>query len=175
MIGHLVYAESFDCLSRSEYHPWVKLIFSTMRVISWNRSFNCLAPQITRLLIKPVPQKVVDEGHALLEMTRAKLHRRIEAKLQYTDLMENLLVAQKQGKITMDEVFDNATPLNVAGSETTSIALAGATYFLRQNSEVYQKLKTEVWSAFNHRGEINISKAAGLRYLAAVIDETMRL
>lgn len=146
-----------------------------MRVISWNRSFNCLAPQITRLLIKPVPQKVVDEGHALLEMTRAKLHRRIEAKLQYTDLMENLLVAQKQGKITMDEVFDNATPLNVAGSETTSIALAGATYFLRQNSEVYQKLKTEVWSAFNHRGEINISKAAGLRYLAAVIDETMRL
>ncbi|KAL6164014.1 hypothetical protein ACJQWK_09689 [Exserohilum turcicum] len=175
VIGHLLFAESFNCLSRSDYHPWVKFIFSTMRVISWNRSFNRLAPRISQFLIKLVPQKVVDEGNALLEMTRAKLHRRIEAKLQYTDLMENLLVAQKQGKITMDEVFDNATPLIVAGSETTATALSGATYFLNQNPEVYQKLKTEVRSAFTHRSEITISKAAGLRYLAAVIDETMRL
>ncbi|KAL6152337.1 hypothetical protein ACJQWK_04477 [Exserohilum turcicum] len=175
VIGHLLFAESFNCLSRSDYHPWVKFIFSTMRVISWNRSFNRLAPRISQFLIKLVPQKVVDEGNALLEMTRAKLHRRIEAKLQYTDLMENLLVAQKQGKITMDEVFNNATPLIVAGSETTATALSGATYFLNQNPEVYQKLKTEVRSAFTHRSEITISKAAGLRYLAAVIDETMRL
>jgi hypothetical protein len=37
VMGDLVFGESFGCLDSSDYHPWVKLIFDSVKLGAFNR------------------------------------------------------------------------------------------------------------------------------------------
>lgn len=77
--------------------------------------------------------------------------------------------------MTPEEVEVNAEVLVVAGSETTATALSGATYWLTKTPHVLKKLADEVRSSFKDESEINLLNAAQLRYLNAVLKETLRI
>lgn len=73
------------------------------------------------------------------------------------------------------EIRQNSSLLIIAGSETTATALAGATYLLCTNPEAMAKLATEVRSTFASENEINLLSVQKLRYMAAVLDEALRM
>lgn len=76
--------------------------------------------------------------------------------------------------ISFEELTSNAFVLIVAGSETTATLLSAATFFLATNPASLAKLNEEVRSAFQSEDQIDMLSVQNLKYLSAVLDESMR-
>lgn len=77
---------------------------------------------------------------------------------------------------SMAELWGESNLLIIAGSDTTSTALASAIFYLVHNPDAFAKLVKEVRSTFTDVEEIHIGpQLASCTYLRAVIDEGMRL
>ncbi|KAI8931449.1 hypothetical protein NX059_011776 [Plenodomus lindquistii] len=74
-----------------------------------------------------------------------------------------------------EEVRGISSVLVAAGSETTSTALSGFTFFYSMYPEKRQRLVDEVRKAFTDESQINITSTQQLQYLHAVIEETLRM
>lgn len=77
--------------------------------------------------------------------------------------------------MTPDQIRINASLLIIAGSETTATALSGATYLLGTNPDALTKVTDEVRSAFSSEQEITLLSVQKLKYMLAVLDETLRI
>ena len=77
--------------------------------------------------------------------------------------------------LSFESLSGNAFILVLAGSETTSITLSGATYLLTSHPDTLAKLTNEVRSAFTSADEINITSAGQLPYLRGVLNESLRM
>lgn len=93
------------------------------------------------------------------------------------DFMESLLkYGDEKEPISDAELGSNAHILFMAGSETTSTLLAGATYYLLRNPEVMAKAVAEVRQAFDAEEDITFSTASvRLPYMLACLEETLRM
>ena len=76
--------------------------------------------------------------------------------------------------MTCEELDSNAAFLALAGSETTSTAMAVAVYMIGTHPDVKAKILKEVLATFSSEDEINMRSAATLSYLMAVVEESMR-
>lgn len=77
---------------------------------------------------------------------------------------------------SIPELWGESNLLIIAGSDTTSTALAATFFYLVHKQQALAKLTDEVRNAFNDAEEIRMgSKLSGLHYLRACIDESMRL
>ncbi|GKT41929.1 trichothecene C-15 hydroxylase [Colletotrichum spaethianum] len=173
IIGDLAFGESFGCLDKSDYHPWVKIIFENVKVFgffSLARSFKFLEP----LLKNFVPKHLVEKGIRHKAFVREKVDRRMKLGTPRPDFAEAML---KKGSepLSNEEIYENAGILIVAGSETTATALSGATYLLTTNPDKLSKLNEEVRSSFSSEDEIDILSTAKLEYLHAVLEESLRM
>jgi hypothetical protein len=81
---------SFGCLENSAYHPWVKAIFALARA---GTIFQSLAqyPLLLQVVFALMPKKLMMEREHHMELTKAKLHRRMESGKERPDLVEVLL------------------------------------------------------------------------------------
>lgn len=77
--------------------------------------------------------------------------------------------------LTRQELYSISWLLIIAASETTATILSGAVYFLTRNEAAMQKLHSEIDGAFESYEEISFESTSNLPYLAAVIEETMRI
>ncbi|XP_054155295.1 cytochrome P450 3A29-like [Oppia nitens] len=75
------------------------------------------------------------------------------------------------GTLTPDELTAQGILFFIAGYDTTSAALTHAIYYLSQNKESQQKLYEEIKTV----DEFTYEKLVHLKYLNAVINETLRL
>lgn len=78
-------------------------------------------------------------------------------------------------KLTIEQIRSNASLLIIAGSETTATALSGVTFLLGTHPEVLAKLTEEVRSSFTSEKEIDLLSVQKLKYMLAVLDETLRM
>jgi hypothetical protein len=70
-----MYGESFDCLSKSEMHPWVALIFKSIR--AGDLIVFCKRYTITRLLVNGLLGKKMAATRAMHKaLTKEKTERR---------------------------------------------------------------------------------------------------
>ncbi|KAH9904933.1 cytochrome P450 3A31 [Xylariomycetidae sp. FL2044] len=77
---------------------------------------------------------------------------------------------------TMNEITAESTTLIVAGSDTTSTALATLLFYLAANKNAQEKAAAEVRAAFSSRDDIVISPALNsCTYLRACVDESLRI
>lgn len=107
------------------------------------------------------------QAHTKLSRERAK--KRIELGfLDRQDFFGHLI---KDQRITEQELISDADLLIVAGSETVATSLAATTYFLLKNPDCLAKLTKEVRGSFKSVDDIVNNSTAGLKYLAAVIEE----
>ncbi len=77
---------------------------------------------------------------------------------------------------SMDELWGESNLLIIAGSDTTSTALAGTFFYLANNPTAMQKICKEIREAFTDIEQIVTGpKLSSCSYLRACIDETMRM
>lgn len=105
----------------------------------------------------------------------ALVRRRMALPPGRPDLFEGLVRKQEELGFGQDKMCANAFILILGGSETTATTLAGATYKLLTNPEVYERLKAEVRGAFGSVEEINVKSVNGLTYMLAVLNEALRM
>ncbi|KAH8197034.1 hypothetical protein TruAng_008785 [Truncatella angustata] len=177
IIGELAFADPFNSLANSDYHPWVALIFSSIKaggVKMFLDHYWLLKPLILLVYGKEDIRKFIESRELAKQKTEKRLALGVDESRK--DFMTYILRHNSDGKgMTHDEILVNSLALIVAGSETTATALSGLTYHLTMNPEVYQRLASEVRSAFSSEEEINMNSTGQLHYLQACLEEVLRI
>jgi cytochrome P450 len=104
---------------------------------------------------------------------------KLGAEVDRRDFFHYLLNAKdpETGKgFSIDELWGESNLLIIAGSDTTSTAMAGTMFYLAHNPSAMQKVCKEIREAFGDVEEIVTGpKLSGCSFLRACIDETMRM
>jgi len=139
-------------------------------VVATNQ-FPALASFLARLIPKAVMQKFKDHD----ALSAQKMDRRLATKTDRPDFVYYLLRGKGEQELNLDEMHSNSTLLILGGSETTATALSGTIYHLCRHPDKLKKLVTEIRSSVNSEGELTLRKLAGMEYLNAVLEESMRI
>ena len=171
-MGDLVFGQSFDCLTNWGYHPWVKLIFDSVKAGAFVRCakyWALLAPLAKWLVPPDVRRRRFDQRKIATE--KAAYRRSIDDGRQ--DLISGYLLPDSG--VTPIEYQSTVATLIIAGSETTATLMSGLTYYLLRDAERMAKLKAEIRNAFSTAEEIDFVSVNKLPYLLACLDEALRI
>lgn len=106
IIGDLSFGESFGCLENSSYHPWVKLIFDSLKNAAWAVNLNRYA-LLARGLKILIPKEVANKLAENKRLTQEKVRKRLAMGHERPDFME-VMISRGDAK---GEVFSFLFPL----------------------------------------------------------------
>jgi hypothetical protein len=164
-MGEVVFGQSFDCLTNWGYHPWVKLIFDSVKASAFIRCakyWSLVAPLATYLVPPDIRRRRVDQ----YRMAREKADYLMSIKDDRQDLISGYL--QPDSGVTALEYRSTVATLITAGSETTATLMSGLTYYILKDAERLAKLKTEIRDTFSSASEINFVKCQHVAILACL-------
>ncbi|KAF2497637.1 cytochrome P450 [Lophium mytilinum] len=174
IMSELAFGEPLSLLTNSDYVPWVKNIFQSIRTGSkigiiryWPRLY-AFAKWLTGNTFQSKRVK-----H--FEYSASRVDRRLDRGSNEPDIW-NLVLNAKEGRgLSRGEMYANATVFMIAGTETTASLLSGLTYYLLKHPSVLKKLNEEIRSAFKTDAEITIEGLQRLPYLQACMEEGLRM
>ncbi|KAJ8121620.1 hypothetical protein ONZ43_g1973 [Nemania bipapillata] len=172
IVGSLVFGESFHCLQKAGYHPWIDFILRSVRG-------GALTVAMTYIGLSELVQIVFKLGGFSVGKVRKYTDDMVKSRLSMdkarNDLFEGLVKRRDEWNLSFEKLSSNAFILVLAGSETTATTLSGATYLLLAHPDVLEKLKHEVRSNFNDASQININSVNNLKYMLAILNESLRM
>lgn len=175
IFGDLGFGESFDCLQSSKYHPWIALLFNSVKAASYIAAVRYY-PVLHSLLFKCIPKSLRRMQMKHYNQIVEKVDRRLNWELERPDIMSHVIEERKGTTgLPIGVIHATFSFLTTAGSETTATVLSGATNYLANNPEKLQVLATEVRQRFQSEEEISFDALRHLPYLNAVIKEALRL
>ena len=150
------------------------MVFGNLQGVVFKNALSRFLPvdSILPYLLPPKTQKAIKDHWAA---TQSKLQRRIAKGTTRPDFLSPILENNKGQGLTDGEIESNASLFIIAGSDSIATVLAGVTWYLLQNPQIYEKLKEELDRAFTTEEEITVERVEQLPYLIAVLDETMRI
>ncbi|GAB7354527.1 hypothetical protein MBLNU459_g4991t2 [Dothideomycetes sp. NU459] len=172
VMGDLVFGESFDCLQESGYHPWVQLLFDSVKVSAWVRCAS-FWPVLTPFLSFFIPKDIANRRKEHHSFSKIKALQRQDAKTERLDLISGLL--KPDTVISQAEYEGTVQTMILAGSETTATLMSGVTNLLLANPDKMKKVVAEVRSSFETEEEINFTSVNKLDYLLACLNEGLRM
>ncbi|TLD05201.1 uncharacterized protein PgNI_09177 [Pyricularia grisea] len=172
----------FNSYYRSDVHPFIDAMYSFLRAAGLRIT---RPPGLPALFFRKADKKFAKDI-ALLRETAEEVIRSRNAEVEArgpgdgTPPRKDLLTAMLEGvdkktgkKMTEDSIVDNLITFLIAGHETTASTLAFTVYRLLAHPEVYRKAQDEIDQVVG-KGELTINHLAKLKYISAVIRETMR-
>jgi len=184
IIGDLTYGESFGCLEKSRFHPWIHFIFTRIRFMLLGQIISNLGlvGQLAKIMI---PKRIKDDiaWHIAITVEKVNRRRRKESA-DRQDFMTHILPKVHEDKtppdsgLSLAELYANSQTLVMAGSETTATLLAATAYYLMKNPSKLSKLRAELRDAFGSESHVDfaaVSNTANFPYLAAVLSEALRM
>ncbi|GAB1320003.1 Cytochrome P450 monooxygenase astJ [Madurella fahalii] len=180
VFGDLAFAESFECLQRSQYHRWIALIFENLK---YNGALisSRFYPVVDWILAKTIPPSLrkaqKDHFQQIVEKVRHRLDHHHETRR--SDFMSYLTSSRGpvdvNDQLGLDIINASFSELAIAGSETTAMALSAALNLLIHNTDKRDILVNEIRQRFRTYDEITADALRGLVYLNAVLNEVLRL
>ncbi|MET9490698.1 cytochrome P450 [Nocardia sp. NPDC006630] len=153
-------------LSRAQRNDFVRTMFALIRATNRGK----IIPFLDAVLgVNPTPP------HA------QALRRHVEMIIDTPGANAPILRAlsdtdpEQGAPLTRDQIIDQALVLLIAGHETTSGTVAFALYELARNPQIAERARQEIAETGKSPAELEYEDIVGLRYLRAVIDETLRL
>ena len=175
IIGDLAFGEPFGCLQSGGYHPWVAMIFDTIKYVSHNHVFKRI-PSLQFLKPFVMPKKLIGRFSEQYRLATETVQKRLESgDTTREDFMTYILRHNDEKGMAPGEIIETFYTLIIAGSETTATLLSGVTFNLLTNRAVYRKVVQEVRGAFENEDDITFQKVSQLKYLIAVLTESTRL
>ena len=192
IIGDLSFGESFGCLQGGIMHPWVKIMFSSLRDIVYIAALSHLPKPIFKVVMGIISYFMIEDLEKDRKFSAQRVHRRLQQGTHRDDFMSPILRAKGERGMTIPEIEASFNILVVAGkssfikwiskniltslgSETSATLLSGALYNLAMHPDVQSKLLSELSSAFKCRNEVNMAALSKLPYLNAVLEECLRI
>ncbi|KAL5593009.1 hypothetical protein FOBRF1_012111 [Fusarium oxysporum] len=164
----------FNSFYKEDLHPFVQSMADSLIELG-NRSAR---PKWAKIFYRSSERKLF-EDIGLMHRTSDEL---IKARRSDPDSSKrkDLLAAMIEGvdpktgkKLNDTSIANNLVTFLVAGHETTSGTLAFAFYSMLKNPQTYQKAQQEVDTIMG-RDPITVDKLSKLRYVPAVLRETLR-
>jgi cytochrome P450 len=176
LIGDLTFGESLNSLASETSHPWMANMFDSFRFNLFSRAANQL-PHIAPLLrYWFIPSSMVRQRAQHASFTGAKVDQRMAMTTQRQDFMSCVLpYDEEKSRMTLPEIRNTYGTLMIAGSETTATTLAFTAWWLCKNPVCLGQLEHEIRDRFSAEDDITISSTVSLRYLNAVLNESMRI
>ena len=180
IIADLSFGEPLYCLRDSQYHVWVNFVFQTLKAVPvlairanyplfryWDRLCGLFTDT----------QSSIRARKEFFDMSQDCVTARLAKETSKPDFFSFILQNQeKENKaLTRGEMDTNAAVFLVAGSETTATTLSGTTYLLLSNPASYNRLITEIRSAFTKSSDITIDAVNHLPFLLATLQEGLRM
>ncbi|QDS75182.1 hypothetical protein FKW77_008510 [Venturia effusa] len=175
VIADLAFGESFHALETRRNHPWIEAFFEM--IIPGCVMFELMefpgCSTLFNIFIRPLIVRRIKTGDYAQDKIAERLERGAGNR---PDLMSFVLKNNELGKgLSRREIIGTFNIFMIAGSETTATLLSGAIYLLLRTPRVMELLKKEIRDAFNEDGEIDLIKTGQLPYLAAVMEESLRM
>ena len=175
IFGDLGFGESFDCLENSRYHPWIAIVFNSVKAVAYVAAARYY-PAIYNLLMKCIPASLKKMQQDHFQQIVDKVRRRMNYEVQRPDIMSYVIGSEGDGKgMSSDEIDITLMVLTTAGSETTATVLSGTMNYLVLNSDKLEMLSKEIRARFATESEMSLDALNELPYLNAVITEGLRL
>ncbi|KJX96635.1 cytochrome P450 monooxygenase like protein [Zymoseptoria brevis] len=178
IMGDLCFGKSFNMLTHPDNRFPIDLIASAS-----HRHLICgtYLPIHTYHLDKLLFRKIAAGRARYMQYSKAQAGERMKMGMDVDrkDFFYHLLSAKdpETGRgFAPAELWGESNLLIIAGSDTTSTAIAATIFYLVHNAEKLEKLTQEVRGAFDDVEEIRFGqKLSSLPYVRACIDEAMRL
>lgn len=97
IIGDLAFGESFGCLDNSNYHPWVSLIFQSVKAGSFMTSMRRLGRGFEVALNRLIPRQLLQKREQHMQLVREKVAQRLAADNDRPDFMDTMI--RKEGAL----------------------------------------------------------------------------
>jgi cytochrome P450 len=174
IFGDLGFGESFNCLQDSKYHPWIALLFNSVKAVSFGSAVR-FYPVVERILFMCIPPSLRKVQRDHYQLIVDKVARRLNFELERPDIMSHVMRGLERHELAQDTVDMTFMVLTIAGSETTATLLSGTLNYLVNNPDKLETLEREIRQAFPAEDDINLEDLRKLTYLNAVINEGLRL
>lgn len=176
-IGALAFGESFGSLKDRSLHPWVDAIHKNLKSVAISHVLRSMGIEFMTPYV--LPRELRGKRAQNYAFAIEKVKGRMQKTGDQGDFWDRVMVKSDNDNesgqgMSPGEMLNNAAVMVVAGSETTSSALCGATYLLCKFNKA-QKAAEEIRSTFARSEDIDLIKVSQLKYLTAVIDETLRM
>ena len=174
IFGDLGFGESFDCLQHSRYHPWIALLFNSVKAAAFVVAAR-FYPLIDFLLLRCIPKSIMKMQKDHYRQIVDKVQRRLNWEVERPDLMSYVIKHNDEKGMTLGEIQATFMVLTTAGSETTATVLNGTLNYLTAHPDKLALLVKEVREKFVKKEEITLPALKNSSYLNAVISEGLRL
>ncbi|KAI5119310.1 hypothetical protein M0805_004554 [Coniferiporia weirii] len=175
-MGDMAFGGGFELMRDGDVNGLWKMMVDRIDVIAWQMHI----PWATRILLKMpfATEAVVRFRNFTIQCAAQRKQKGSHVKdLFYHLINEGNDSRPKSTPASFEEVVASGELAIVAGSDTTSTTLSGVFYYLLTHPEYYQRLRKEVDAAFplGEGDPFDGTRLAELKFLNAVINETMRL
>ncbi|KAG6021219.1 hypothetical protein E4U41_002552, partial [Claviceps citrina] len=180
IIGDLTFSESFSSLQNNTVHPWVGAIPDAIRLASIRRlyeHFPVLRAMLSRLVSSSFGKAHDPVRNHTKERSAARCRAGEAGPEGRTDFTTYMLRRTRDGAdgMPLDEIMATSPNIILAGSETIASVLSGLWFYLAKNPRAYDRLTDEIRRSFHRQDDISSQAAARLDYLAAAINEILRM
>ncbi|KAF1923402.1 benzoate 4-monooxygenase cytochrome P450 [Didymella exigua CBS 183.55] len=180
IISDLAYGESFHGLEGDNEHNWVTGFFLGAKFGAVRNHLSYFYPldRIFGFLFLKLTAKIRARNWkytADLVTKRLEMGDLGSSRFDFVSPVIGNINNTKEKGITRNELNTHSLAVTIAGSQLPTVALATATYLLLTHPVQLRRLLAEIRSSFQRESDINIATTAKLPYLAAVIDETLRI
>jgi averantin hydroxylase len=173
LIGDLTFGEPFHCLENVHSHPWIAFVHGNIKSIPFISLFRRYG--LYSFVEYFVPKEILQARQRNYEYAKDKVTTRMKLGKDRGDFLDYVLKFEYPKGMTTEELVSTGSTLVLAGSETTATLLSGATYLLLQHPNMMAKLVAEIRGTFAKDIDITIVSVSKLRYLTAVLEESMRI
>ncbi|KAI4866858.1 cytochrome P450 [Hypoxylon rubiginosum] len=177
VVGHLAFGYDLK-LQTDPTHQNIAWEFKT-----GNHRLNVYmqSPSLAMLRLEPIAQLInlmqkKSYLRLLQEMIKAGLKEEKHAKYDLYSHLADYVDSPDGENLSLSEIWSEALFFFPAGGETVTTGIAALFFYLSRSATSYEKLKTEIRSAFTSGTEIKGGpQLAGCQYLCACIDEALRM
>ncbi|KAK4447172.1 cytochrome P450 [Podospora aff. communis PSN243] len=177
VIGDLAFGTSFNGLRDEELHSWARAILNSTREFYLATAVRRNAPWLLSTIRTLAPNLLGKGMRGQVLYAKQRVDERIETPTERPDYINSMLSGKGDTakEMTHEQIMQNARILAIAGSETTATALSGTVFFLVTHPDVQRKLAKEIRSTFESEDEIDMHSVQKLKYMLAVLDESLRM
>lgn len=104
--GDLMFGESFDCLRASRLHPWIELIFDSIKALAFMGIVNQF-PWANTILQSMLPRSVIQKGLDHFNMAAEKVDRRLATETERSDFLSAILKHGLGGTAEKEKAMEN--------------------------------------------------------------------
>lgn len=170
VLSSLAFGASIGSLESGDYHPWVSVVYGAIKHSTFLQAAYRLKPY-HRILERLIPQDMESQYETHLKNCATTIRTRIEApEPERKDILSYIV-----DQLPYDELLDNVNIIVTAGGDATATTMTSIVYYITHSPHAYNALTKEIREAFDKEEDITFSEVAKLKYLKAVMDETMRM